>query len=105
MSEKNLAQYADHPKFKELVGKRVALSYLLSVIVIVSFSSWVLVMSFAPELLALPLWEGAATNIGIVCILVLLSAGIIIPGIYTWWANTRLDRLKEEFLKEIQNEK
>lgn len=89
-----------NPKFQELVSKRTHLAVTLSIIVLVIFYGFILVVAFKPSLLAQPLWQGSATTIAIP-----IGAGIIwffwlLMGYYIFRANRDFDNISADIVKE-----
>jgi uncharacterized membrane protein (DUF485 family) len=89
-----------NPKFEELVSKRTTFAVTLSVIVLVVFYGFILVVAFKPSLLAQPLWQGSATTIAIP-----IGAGIIwsfwlMMGYYIYRANKDFDEINADIVKE-----
>jgi uncharacterized membrane protein (DUF485 family) len=89
-----------NPKFDELVSKRSHLAVTLSIIVLVVFYGFILVVAFKPSLLAAPLWQGSATTIAIP-----IGAGIIwsfwlLMGYYIYRANRDFDAINADIVKE-----
>lgn len=89
-----------NPKFDELVAKRSHLAVTLSIIVLVIFYGFILVVAFKPALLATPLWQGSATTIAIP-----IGAGIIwffwlLTGYYIHRANKDFDGINADIVKE-----
>ena len=89
-----------NPKFAELVTKRTRFAVGLSILVLVIFYGFILVVAFAPTLLAKPLWTGAATTIAVP-----IGAGIIwffwlLIGYYVFRANRNFDGINADIVKE-----
>jgi uncharacterized membrane protein (DUF485 family) len=89
-----------NPKFGELVAKRTRFAVGLSLLVLAIFYGFILVVAFAPELLATPLWAGAATTIAVP-----IGAGIIwffwlLIGYYVYRANRDFDGINADIVKE-----
>ena len=77
MSGNNInAKIRSNPKFAELVGKRTRFAIILSLIVLLPYYSYMLVVSLQPQLLASKVSDGRA--------------------------NGEFDRLNEEILKEAR---
>ena len=55
--------YAD-PRFTELVNKKKRFSWLLSIIVMAIYFTFILVIAFAPELFGKPLSESSVITVG-----------------------------------------
>jgi uncharacterized membrane protein (DUF485 family) len=89
-----------NPKFDELVAKRSHFAVTLSILVLVIFYGFILVVAFKPALLATPLWQGSATTIAIP-----IGAGIIwffwlLTGYYIYRANRDFDGINADIVKE-----
>jgi cation/acetate symporter len=89
-----------NPRFAEMVAKRSRFALTLSLIVLVMFYAFILVIAFSPALLAKPLWDGATTTIAIP-----IGAGMILffwllTGYYVYRANRDFDAMNAEIIKE-----
>jgi uncharacterized membrane protein (DUF485 family) len=89
-----------NPKFAELVTKRTRFALCLSILVLVIFYGFILVVAFAPTLLAKPLWNGATTTVAVP-----IGAGIIwffwlLIGCYIYRANRDFDGINADIVKE-----
>jgi uncharacterized membrane protein (DUF485 family) len=90
----------NHPKFAELVAKRSRFALILSVIMLVIYYGFILVIAFVPEVLGIRLGPDTVTTVGIpVGILIILSA-ITLTGIYARRANSEFDALNEQILED-----
>lgn len=100
MSSEIYEKIRRNPRFIEMVAKRNRFAWTLSLIVLVLFYSFILVVAFFPKLLATPLWEGATTSVGIP-----IGAGLIVffwllTGYYIHRANKEFDKANVEAIKE-----
>jgi len=101
MASELYAKIRNNPKFIETVSRRSRFSWTLTVLVLVIFYSFILVVAFTPSLLATPLWPGATTSVGVP-----IGAGMIVffwllTGYYIHRANKDFDAANEEILREI----
>ncbi|GAA5784724.1 membrane protein [Chitiniphilus shinanonensis] len=102
MDETLLQRIQSNPKFTELVHKRSRLGWTLSIIMLVIYYGFVLVLAFSPATFGTPISAGSVTTVGIpVGILVILSA-FVITGIYVRRANTEFDQLTRELVEEVR---
>jgi uncharacterized membrane protein (DUF485 family) len=100
MSSEVYERIRRNPKFEEMVSRRSHLAVTMSVIVLVIFYGFILVVAFKPSLLATPLWQGAATTVAIP-----IGVGIIVffwllTGYYIHRANKDFDGINAEIVKE-----
>ncbi|MBC3944802.1 DUF485 domain-containing protein [Erwinia persicina] len=89
-------------RFKELVRKRQSFATLLSVIMLVLYVGFILLIAFAPAWLGTPLHEGTNVTRGIPIGVGLIVISFLLTGVYVWRANGEFDRLTRELLKEVK---
>lgn len=88
-----------NPKYAELVRKRSSFAWLLSILVLVIYYGFIMIIAFAPKILGTPISEGSITTIGFpIGVGVILSA-IALTGVYVYRANTEFDALTKELIE------
>ena len=103
MSQSNInAKIRSNPKFAELVGKRTRFAIILSLIVLLPYYSYMLVVSLQPQLLASKVSDGSVITIGWPLAALIVIGGWLLTGVYVSRANGEFDRLNEEILKEAR---
>ena len=103
MSQPNIqVKIRRNPKFAELVGKRTRFAIILSLIVLVPYYSYMLLVSMQPQLFAAKISEGSVITIGWPIAALLVVGGWLLTGVYVSRANGEFDRLTEEVLKEAR---
>ena len=103
MSENTIqAKIRSNPKFAELVGKRTRFAVLLSLVVLVPYYSYMLLVSLQPQLFAGKISEGSVITIGWPIAALIVVVGWLLTGVYVHRANGEFDRLTEEVLKEAR---
>ena len=103
MSQQNIqAKIRSNPKFAEMVGKRTRFAILLSLIVLVPYYSYMLLVSLQPQLFAAKISEGSVITIGWPIAALIVIGGWLLTGVYVSRANGEFDRLNEEILKEAR---
>jgi uncharacterized membrane protein (DUF485 family) len=91
-----------HPLYKELVSKRKRFAWTLTFLMFLIYYGFILTVAYAPKSLAVPLWTGAVTTVGIpVGISVIISA-FLLTGIYVYRANGEFDRLTQSIRENLQ---
>ncbi|ESQ73949.1 DUF485 domain-containing protein [Asticcacaulis sp. AC402] len=90
----------DDPKFQTLVKKRGRFAWTLSIITLLAYYGFILLIAFEPELLGTPLSPATVITWGIPGGLGLIVLCFIVTGIYVQRANGEFDRLTRELLKE-----
>ena len=101
MSQPNIqAKIRSNPKFAELVGKRTRFAIILSLIVLVPYYSYMLLVSMQPQLFAAKISEGSVITIGWPIAALIVIVGWLLTGVYISRANGEFDRMTQEILKE-----
>ena len=101
MSQPNIqAKIRSNPKFAELVGKRTRFAIILSLIVLVPYYSYMLLVSMQPQLFAAKISEGSVITIGWPIAALIVVVGWLLTGVYISRANGEFDRMTQEILKE-----
>ena len=103
MSQQNIqAKIRSNPKFAEMVGKRTRFAILLSLIVLVPYYSYMLLVSLQPQIFTAKISEGSVITIGWPIAALIVIGGWLLTGVYVSRANGEFDRLNEEILKEAR---
>jgi uncharacterized membrane protein (DUF485 family) len=89
-----------NPKFAELVGKRTRFAIILSLVVLVPYYTFMLLVSQQPQLFAAKISEGSVITIGWPIAALIVIGGWLLTGVYVSRANGEFDSLTEEVLKE-----
>lgn len=104
MTEKTIASVAEHvlanPKFAHLVRTRNRYAAVLTLLVVVIYFGYILLVAFNKPFLAQKLGEGWVTSLGIPLGLGVIVLTIAITVFYVHVANTRFDAMAAELLKE-----
>ena len=103
MSSNNInAKIRSNPKFAELVGKRTRFAIILSLVVLVPYYSYMLLVSLQPQLFAAKISEGSVITIGWPIAALIVFGGWLLTGVYVSRANGEFDAMTQEILKEAQ---
>ena len=89
-----------NPKFQALVAKRNGYAFVMTVLMMVVYFGYILLIAFNKEWLATKLSAGAVTSIGIPMGLGVIVFTILITTVYVRRANTEFDAEAAEILKE-----
>lgn len=87
--------------FRELVEKRQRFAILLSIIMLVIYVGFILLIAFAPGWLGTPLHAGTSVTRGIPIGIGVIVISFVLTAIYVWRANGEFDRLTHEMLREV----
>ena len=100
MSHAMAEHIRSNPKFRHLVRTRNAWATALTLLVVVVYFGYILLIAFDRDLLATKLAPGSVISIGIPMGLGVILFTILITAVYVHLANTRFDRMAAEVLRE-----
>ena len=92
MNEQLCQRIENSAHFRELVASRQRFAAILSVIMLVIYVGFILLIAFAPGWLGTPLHAGTSVT----------RISFILTGIYVWRANGEFDRLTKSVLNEVK---
>lgn len=90
----------NNPRFQELVRERSSFAWALSIVMLVIYYGFILLVAFGKGLLATKI-GGGVTSLGIVIALLVIISAFVLTGIYTYRANSRFDELTESLTREL----
>ena len=102
MSQEIYRRIRDNPKFQTFVKKRNNFSIVMSILMIIAYYGYILLIAFNKPFVASKLNEGGVTSIGIPMGLGVIIFTIIITWIYVSRANTEFDSEVEAIIKGAQ---
>lgn len=91
----------DSAHFRELVEKRQGFALLLSLIMLVIYVGFILLIAFAPGWLGTPLHAGTSVTRGIPIGIGVIVISFVLTAIYVWSANGEFDRLTQAVMREV----
>lgn len=101
MKEDDLvARIAANPKYKKLVSTRSTYSITMTILIMVIYYGYILLIAFDKEFLAQKLGAGMVTSIGIPMGVGVIILTILITNIYVRRANSEFDTLNAEIIDE-----
>ncbi len=100
MDKQMVQKIKANPKYKELVEKRSSFAIKLSILMLVMYYAFILVIAFNKDLLGASL-SGGVTTVGIPVGVIIIVVSFILTGIYTNRANTEFDDLTNAIKKDV----
>lgn len=93
MQQELVDKIKSDPKYQELVSKRSRFAWKLSIMMLVIYYTFIMVIAFSPQTFAAKISADSVITIGIpIGILVILIA-FVLTGLYVWRANSEFDTL------------
>jgi len=101
MSQPNIqARIRSNPRFAELVGKRTRFAIILSLVVLVPYYTFMVLVSTQPQFFATKISDGSIITIGWPIAALIIIGGWLLTGVYISRANGEFDAITQEILKE-----
>lgn len=95
---RSLAEIAQNPRYQQLVRERSHFSWTLTAIMLAVYFGYILLIAFAPEVLARRV--SGTTTLGIPVGIGVILCGILLTGIYVRRANRRFDPMIRDIVDE-----
>lgn len=93
-------QIRNNPKFQQLCQERSRYSWVLSLMVLVPFYTFVALVAFKPEIFASKFMGSQVVTVGWPIATVLVIGGWLLTGVYIRRSNTRFEQLNQDILNE-----
>lgn len=101
MTTKDVGTIKNNSKYQELVSKRKRFAWILTIIILVVYFAFILLIAFSPEILGARVSENSMMTYGIPVGIAIIVFAFILTGIYVQRANGEFDRLLVELKEEI----
>ncbi len=104
MKQDMVDRIKNDPDFLHLVKARSKFAWTLTIVMLVIYFGFVLVIAFDPSLLGTPLSEGSVTTVGIPVGVGVIISAFILTGIYVRRANSEFDELTARIKAKAKGE-
>ena len=101
MDEVQVERILQNPKFKEMVRRKSFLSWTLTIIMLVVYVGFMLLVGYNKEFLLSSI-SGGVTTWGIPLGLSIIVLSFVLCGVYSYIANNTLDQLNEDAMREVE---
>jgi len=95
-------QIENSAHFRELVEKRQRFAFLLSIIMLIIYVGFIMLIAFAPHWLGTPLHAGTTVTRGIPIGIGVILISFVLTAVYVWRANSKFERLTRAVLSEVK---
>ncbi|MEA2047363.1 MAG: DUF485 domain-containing protein [Campylobacterota bacterium] len=82
MTQKEVIEIKNNPKYKELVGKRSKFAWTLTIVILVVYYAFILFIAFSPETLGTKISPDGMATWGIPVGIAIIIFAFILTGIY-----------------------
>lgn len=104
MTQEQVQQIQNNPKYQELVSKRSKFAWTLTIIMLVVYYAFILFIAFSPETLGASL-SGGMTTVGIPVGIAIIVFAFAMTGYYVKRANSEFDDLLNDVKKDVEEMK
>lgn len=101
MDARQLETIQNHPDFIQLTRGRTRLGWSLTLVMLLIYFGFILLLAFSPATLGAPVGAGVMT-VGIPVGVAVIFAAVLLTGIYVHRANRDLDPLNARLRKECE---
>ncbi|APC21319.1 membrane protein [Pseudomonas sp. Eqa60] len=101
MTPQQIARITRHPDFIQLVRSKQRLYWSLTLIMLLAYYGFVLLVAFHPGLLGRSL-AGGATSVGMPVGVAMIGLAFALTGFYVYRSNRLLDPLNDKLKRECQ---
>ena len=101
MTQEQVQQIKNNPKYKELVSKRSKFAWTLSVIMMIVYYAFIMLIAFSPETLGAKTGDGM-TTVGIPVGIGIIVFAFVLTGYYVKRANSEFDGLLKDVKKDVE---
>ena len=100
MASRDYDRVIQSPRFQDLVRQRTRFAWTLTIVMLVIYFGFILLVAFAKPLLAMKI-GGGVTSLGILLGLGVIIAAFVLTGIYVYRANSEFDELTRNLTREF----
>lgn len=99
-NEEIVARVRANPKYEQLKKTRSGYGWIMTLLIMLAYYGYILLIAFDPKFLAQKIGEGWTTSIGVPMGVGVILFTIALTWIYVARANSQFDDMKEELISE-----
>ncbi len=100
MTQETVERIKNNPKYQKLVTSRSRFAWTLSIIMLVVYYAFIMVIAFDPSIFGAKVGTGVIT-LGIPVGIAIIAISFVLAGLYVYKANGEYDRLTQEIRDEL----
>ena len=105
MTKEQVQEIKNNPKYQKLVGTRKRFAWTLTIIMLIVYYTFILLIAFSPETLGAKINPDAMMTVGIPVGIAIIIFSFILTGIYVRRANGEFDGLLNDLKNDIEKAK
>ena len=102
MTKEQVQEIKNNPKYQQLVGTRKSFAWTLTIIMLVVYYTFILLIAFSPETLGAKISPDAMMTVGIPVGIAIIIFSFIMTGIYVRRANGEFDGLLNDLKRDLE---
>ncbi|MBS4067512.1 MAG: DUF485 domain-containing protein [Sulfurimonas sp.] len=103
MNKETVEKIKANPDYQKLISTRNSFAVKLSILMLVVYFLFILLIAFNPAFLGTPLSSGSVTTVGIPVGMGIIVFAIVLTGIYTKRANGEFDDLSNSVKNSLKD--
>lgn len=104
MQDTQLQKIKSHPSFIEMERKKSRLGISFTIITLIMYFSYIIMIGINPELFGTPVAAGKVTTVGIYWGIFVILFSIVITAIYVYKANGEFDDLTKKVIDDLNKD-
>lgn len=100
--KQKLENIYEDQEFQSLMKKKSFFSWILALLVMALYFSFILVVAFSPELFSEKIAEHSVISLGIPIGVLVIILSFILTGVYVYRANKEFDKANQELISKYQ---
>lgn len=84
---------ASDPDFQHLIKRRTGYGWMMALIIMVVYFTFIMVIAYNPQLLAAKIYAGSTISVGIVAGFLIIIFSFVMTGLYVHKANSQFDEI------------
>ena len=104
MDKETVERIKNDPDYIELVSKRTGFAWLLSIVMLVIYYAFILVVAFNKQIFHEPVSEGQLMTMGVPVGVAIILIAFALAGVYVKRANSEFDELTNRIKNKVEGE-
>ena len=104
MNNEQVQAIKNNPKYQKLVSTRSKFAWTLTIIMLVVYYAFILLIAFSPETLGAKISPDSMMTVGIPVGIAIIVFSFVMTGIYVRRANSEFDGLLSDFKNDLNND-
>jgi len=105
MDKETVERIQNDPDYKKLVSNRTSFAWILSIIMLVVYYAYILIIAFSKETFHQPVSEGSLMTVGVPVGVAIIIFSFVMTGIYVKRANSEFDELTNKIKDKVEGDK